>query len=386
MEEDSAIVMRRAGDAVYTGVASRDSDAASRRLVLRSGECNITGWSAGKRRMRFLQDVFTTIVDLPWRWLLLLLSLSFFLTWLGFALLWWLIAFAHGDLEPQNLPPFQEDTGWVPCVTQIYNFTSCFMFSMENQHTTGFGARMPTEECPEAIFLMCAQGIVGVTIQTAVLGMMFAKVVRPKQRTRTIAFSRHAVVCRRDGVLCLMFRVADMRTRSHIIEAKMNILLVGERKTPEGEHLLPYHTELRHEVGNRRFFLLWPETVVHRIDARSPLYRMSAADMAASDLEVIAILEGTIESTDQRVQARTSYLLSEVLWGRCFEQVVRFSPERRCYVTDYRALGATRPVDTPTSSACDQDTNRTLPEGEIKESRHSAGDGHIITGHELKAA
>lgn len=101
-----------------------------------------------------------------------------------------------------------------PCVTHIYNFTSCFLFSMENQHTTGFGARMPTEECPEAIFLMCMQAIVGVIIQTALLGIVFAKVVRPKQRTRTILFSRSAVICRRDGALCLMFRVADMRTRS----------------------------------------------------------------------------------------------------------------------------------------------------------------------------
>ncbi|GLH09455.1 Inwardly rectifying K+ channel, putative [Gryllus bimaculatus] len=159
------------------------------RMVLKNGECNISRRRVlGSQRMRLVQDLFTSMVDLPWRWILLILGISFFGSWLFFG-----------------------ENNWTPCLTEVYNFTSCFLFSMENQHTTGFGGRAPTEECPEAIFLMCAQAIVGVTLQTAMLGIVFAKIIRPKQRTRTILFSDNAVVCLRDGALCLMFRLADMR-------------------------------------------------------------------------------------------------------------------------------------------------------------------------------
>ncbi len=34
-------------------------------------------------------------------------ALSFFLSWLAFAVIWWLIAFTHGDLEEMHLPPNQ---------------------------------------------------------------------------------------------------------------------------------------------------------------------------------------------------------------------------------------------------------------------------------------
>lgn len=143
----------------------------------------------------------------------------------------------------------------------------------------------------------------------------------------------------------------------------MHVLLVGERTTPEGERLVPHRTELKLEGGDRRFFLLWPETVVHCIDGLSPLWGMSAADMALSRLEVVAVLEGTVESTDQRVQARASYLLPEVQWGHRFEPAMRFSNDTRCYRMDYRCLDSTVSVPTPLCSARDQST--LTPEGTV---------------------
>lgn len=70
------------------------------------------------------------------------------------------------------------------------------------------------------------------------------KMVRAKQRRRTLQFSNRAVVCRRDGKLCFMFRVGDLQ-RSHIIEAKMRVLLIQARTTREGELVSPSRTELK---------------------------------------------------------------------------------------------------------------------------------------------
>ena len=50
------------------------------------------------------------------------------------------------------------------------------------------------------------------------VGTIFAKLARPKKRAETILFSRHAIVCSRDGGLNLLFRVANLR-QSHLIES-----------------------------------------------------------------------------------------------------------------------------------------------------------------------
>jgi hypothetical protein len=67
--------------------------------------------------------------------------------------------------EPEHLPDKQEENNWQPCVLAIHNFASAFLFSVETQHTIGYGTRQTTERCPEAIFLESLQSVVGVIIQ-----------------------------------------------------------------------------------------------------------------------------------------------------------------------------------------------------------------------------
>lgn len=78
-----------------------------KRAIFKNGDCNVTQAKLGGHRLRFLQDPFTTLVDLQWRWTLLIFTLSFFLSWLGFAVIWWLIAITHLDLEGAHLPALQ---------------------------------------------------------------------------------------------------------------------------------------------------------------------------------------------------------------------------------------------------------------------------------------
>lgn len=68
----------------------------------------------------------------------------------------------------------------------------------------------------------------GVFIQAFMVGIVFAKLSRPKKRAQTLLFSRNAVICHRDGVPCLMFRVGDMR-KSHIIEAHVRAQIIRKK-------------------------------------------------------------------------------------------------------------------------------------------------------------
>lgn len=319
-----------------------------RRVILKNGVVNISKENVSKRGQRYLQDIFTTMVDIQWRWNLLVFAMGFFVSWIGFALLWWLIAYAHGDFD--NL----DDPEWKPCVENVRNFVTAFLFSVESQHTIGYGYRYTTEECPEGVFMMCIQSVTGVMIQCLVAGMVFAKIARPKKRIQTLLFSRYAVVCLRDGKLCLMWRVGDMR-KSHIIGTTISAQVIRRKVTLEGEVIPYYHTQLdvRFDDAGDKVFLIWPATIVHEINEYSPFYTMSAEDILRDPYELVVALEGTIESTGQSIQARSSYVPTEILWGHRFEQMVSFQKDTGEFLVDYRKFNNTYEVETPLCSARD---------------------------------
>lgn len=307
-----------------------------------------------KCTFKFLQDMFTTLVEMRWRWTLSCFVLTFFLSWTIFALIWWLIAYAHGDLDEDHLPPEQENSHWIPCVSKVYGFTSCYLFSVETQHTTGYGDRTPSEECPEAIFLMSMQNIVGLIIEAFMIGTIFAKMTRPKLRTQTLLFSKNAVISQRDGYLCLMFRVGDLR-KSHIVDASIRAQLIRSRKTKEGELLHNYQTQLTVSADgcDSNLFFIWPMIIVHKIDENSPFYNLAANDLLQEKFEVVVIWEGTVESTGLTTQARSSYLNSEILWGHRYESIVVFNKIEQKYEVQYSRFDQTYSVDTPLCSGAE---------------------------------
>ncbi|XP_055611801.1 G protein-activated inward rectifier potassium channel 3-like isoform X2 [Uranotaenia lowii] len=319
-----------------------------KRVIFKQGDCNVIQGNMAKRRRRYLQDIFTTMVDIQWRWTLLVFALSFILSWLGFGIIWYLIAYSHGDMQAYEMG----DNEHKPCVTFIYGFTSAFLFSLETQHTIGYGNRFVTEECPEAVFILSLQSITGVFIQSFMVGLVFAKLSRPKKRAQTLLFSRNAVICHRDGMPCLMFRVGDMR-KSHIIEAHVTAQIIRRKVTKEGE-VLPFYQqnmEVSCDGGDDRLMFIWPTIVVHKIDKESPLYNLSAQDILRERFEIVVMLEGVVESTGMTTQARSSYLPSEILWGHRFESVVSFKRDTGEYEVDYTTFNNTYEVDTPLCSA-----------------------------------
>ena len=56
----------------------------------------------------------------------------------------------------------------VDCVDNVNSFTSSFLFSLETQHTIGYGGRATSEQCPPAVVLMSVQSIVGVIIDVSI--------------------------------------------------------------------------------------------------------------------------------------------------------------------------------------------------------------------------
>ena len=60
------------------------------------------------------------------------------------------------------------------------------------------------------------------------VGVIYAKLARPKKRAQTLVFSKNAVICMRNGKYCLLFRVGDVR-RSHLVEAHVRVMVIRKK-------------------------------------------------------------------------------------------------------------------------------------------------------------
>ncbi|KAM6464883.1 ATP-sensitive inward rectifier potassium channel 11 [Liasis olivaceus] len=338
------------------------------RFVGKNGACNVAHKNI-REQGRFLQDVFTTLVDLKWPHTLIIFTMTFLCSWLLFAMIWWLIAFAHGDLDhsTQQLHLQAADgrlaaaaAPFVPCITDIHSFTSAFLFSIEVQVTIGFGGRMVTEECPVAILILIVQNIVGLVINAIMLGCIFMKTSQAHRRAETLIFSKHAVIALRGGKLCFMLRVGDLR-KSMIISATIRMQVVKKTTSLEGE-VVPLNQidiQMENPVGGNSIFLVSPLIIYHMIDKNSPLYDVAPSSLSHhEDLEVIVILEGVVETTGITTQARTSYLADEILWGQRFVPIV--TEEDGQYSVDYSKFGNTVKVPTPPCTARQLEEDRSI--------------------------
>ncbi|KAJ8367256.1 hypothetical protein AAFF_G00323730 [Aldrovandia affinis] len=313
------------------------------RFVKKDGHCNVQFVNMSEKGQRYLADIFTTCVDVRWRWMMLIFCLSFLLSWLFFGCAFWLVAVLYGDLEnnPQK------------CVSNVNSFTAAFLFSVETQTTIGYGYRYVKEECPVAIFMVVFQSIVGCVIDAFIIGAVMAKMAKPKKRNETLVFSHHATVAMRDGKLCLMWRVGNLR-KSHLVEAHVRAQLLKSRTTAEGEFipLDQVDIDVGFDSGQDRIFLVSPITIVHEIDEDSPFYDMSKQELESSEFEIVVILEGMVEATAMTTQCRSSYVAGEVLWGHRFEPVL--FEEKNYYKVDYSRFHKTYEVpSTPLCSARD---------------------------------
>ncbi|KAM9817202.1 G protein-activated inward rectifier potassium channel 1-like [Neosynchiropus ocellatus] len=324
------------------------------RFVEKNGRCNVQHGNLGGETSRYISDLFTTLVDLKWRWNLLIFILTYTVAWLVMASMWWVIAFIRGDLSHGG-----HNESYIPCVANVYNFPSAFLFFIETEATIGYGHRYITEKCPEGIILFLFQSLLGSIVDAFLIGCMFIKMSQPKKRAETLMFSQDAVISQRDGKLCLMFRVGNLRN-SHMVSAQIRCKLIKSRQTPEGEFLPLDQCELDvgFGTGADQLFLVSPLTICHEINTKSPFFDLSQRSLMNEQFEIVVILEGIVETTGMTCQARTSYTEDEVLWGHRFLPVM--SLEEGFFRVDYSQFHNTFEVPTPPYSVKEQEEKSSL--------------------------
>jgi inward rectifier potassium channel len=222
------------------------------------------------------------------------------------------------------------------------SFTDAFFFSVQTMSTIGYGKMVPRLLWSNA--LVAIEALTGLLGLALVTGLIFAKFSRPTAR---VLFSRVAVVTQRDGLPCLMFRMANQRG-NQIVEARVHVVLARTETTLEGEVLRRLCDLELTRTQNALFALSW--TVIHPITAMSPLCGATASDLAAAEAEIIVSMTGLDETFAQTVHARHSYVSDEIVWGARFVDILSRLPDGRRLVNyaQFHDVIATDPTDPAT--------------------------------------
>ena len=57
------------------------------------------------------------------------------------------------------------------------------------------------------------------------VGLVFSKLSRPRNRSKTVIFSNNAVIMQRDRKLCLVIRIGDLRDDNFILGTQVGIFI-----------------------------------------------------------------------------------------------------------------------------------------------------------------
>lgn len=189
---------------------------------------------------------------------------------------------------------------------------SAFFFSVETFGTIGYGNIIPLGTT--ANLVVVAESITSILTIALATGLMFSRFARPLPRIR---FSQRAVVAPYRGGSALMFRLVNER-RSELVNVEATVNF-SRFETVDGVRTRTF-SELSLERARVVFFsLTW--TIVHPIDATSPLYGLTYQDLVDSHAELLVLLTAVDEAFSQQVHTRTSYVANEILWGARFTNV-----------------------------------------------------------------
>lgn len=191
-------------------------------------------------------------------------------------------------------------------------FLRSFAFSVGIFTTTGTGPMYAVGAT--AHWLVIFESLIGPFIMVVMAGLLIARLTRPRMKLR---FSESAVIAPYREGRGLMFRMVNVQPGEiSDVQVRVSIALYEQRDGRRERH---FH-QLDLERKSVEFFPLhW--TVVHPIDADSPLRGLTPEKMHEAEAELVVQVNAYEETFSTRVAARTSYRWDEMRWDVKFADI-----------------------------------------------------------------
>lgn len=215
------------------------------------------------------------------------------------------------------------------------SFLGLLYFSIETLATVGYGDMHPQTHYGHLIATI--EIFTGMSLLAVMTGLVFTRFSQPKAR---FLFARHAVITSHDGAPTLMLRLANARQNS-ISGATAKLWLVRNEHTTEGTQFRRFHELKLQRQENPIFALSW--TLLHTIDAESPLSKSSADHLELADALLAVTVTGLDESTSQHLHARHNYRHHDLKWGHRYADILVDEPTDARVHLDYQRFHDTLP-------------------------------------------
>jgi inward rectifier potassium channel len=197
------------------------------------------------------------------------------------------------------------------------SFWDAFFFSVQTLASIGYGAIHPKTFYANSIVTI--ESIASLLLVAVVTGLAFARFSRPIAK---VLFSQFIIITTHNRQPTLMFRVANER-HNFILEATAQIYLILDEVTAEGDFIRRIHELklLRRRTPN--LLLTW--TIMHPINQASPLYGLTAEDLAQRHANISVLVGGVDETVAYTITARHVYATDEILFDYRFEDIIQNS-------------------------------------------------------------
>jgi inward rectifier potassium channel len=302
------------------GLGGKMSERSRVRLLNHDGTFNVRRNNLGPFHP---YNAYHTLLSLPVPRLLALMVAGYVVTNLLFACLYWLAG-------PSALAG--------AAVSSSRRFEDCVFFSVQTLATIGYGKLVPSSRA--ANILVAIEALVGLLGFAILSGLLFARFTRPTAR---ISFSRNAIIAPYQNGWALMFRLANLRNHNL---TDVHAVVSFARWVEESGKRRRRFDQLALERDAILFMPLhW--VIVHPITEASPLRGFTPESLAGADPEVVCLISAADETFAQTVHAKTSYDMSDVVWGARFRDMYLADLDR--VAIDLNRLHDVEPVPPPAS-------------------------------------
>jgi inward rectifier potassium channel len=188
-------------------------------------------------------------------------------------------------------------------------FGEAFFFSAQTFTTVGYGRISPTGFVTS--FVSSLEALTGLMSFAVVTGLIYGRFSRPKAY---LMYSKNALFTPfKDGV-ALMFRFVPY-TKNYLVNVEAKVTVAMRIQEENMFKTRFFNAPLEISKANT---LMSNWTLVHMINEDSPLFSLTKQDLENAQIELLVFVQGFDETFSNTVISRTSYVLSDIIFGARF--------------------------------------------------------------------
>lgn len=265
--------------------------AGANRLINPNGSSNVTHVNSAYG----FTDIYTYLINISWGLFFLYVVSSFVVINIIFASIYYFVGIEGISIPYENTTP---------------DFLQAFFFSAQTLTTVGYGALSPLSD--SILVISSFEAMAGFLGFAFITGLLYGRFSKP---TPSVRFSSTIIVRDFKGHRALMFRLMNTRKSIMIEPNIMATLSISQKDENDNVTKTFYVLELER---NKIKYLPTMWTIVHEINAESPLFEYSTEEMKKLKAEVVISFDYYEQSFTQRLYQLRSYCFEDLTLNKKF--------------------------------------------------------------------